>query len=75
MRHMRLTIAAAALVLALVVPIAAGAGGQGKRASLRDAAHRVLFATDAAGNLHRFHANAPEAARATRITGLPAASS
>ena len=72
MRHMRLTIAAAALVLALVVPIAAGAGGHGKRAPLRDAANRVLFATDAAGNLHRFRANAPEAARATPVTGLPA---
>lgn len=72
MRHSRLVFAAAALALALVVPLAAGAGGHGKRTSLRDAAQRTLFATDTAGNLHRFRATAPEAARAKKITGLPA---
>lgn len=72
MRHSRFAIAAAGLVLALVVPIAAGAGGHGTAKSLRDAGQRTLFATDTEGNLHRFRANAPEAARAMRITGLPA---
>lgn len=61
-------------IVALLVPLAASAGGHGKsgRATDRsDAAKRILFATDSAGNLLRFRASAPEAARAQRITGLP----
>ncbi len=72
MRHSRLAIAAAALALALLVPIAAGAGGHGKRTDIRDAAQRVLFATDTGGNLHRFRAIAPQVVHTRKITGLPA---
>jgi hypothetical protein len=71
MRRSRLAVAAAGLALALVAPFAAGAGDHGKQASLRDAAQRTLFATDAAGNLHRFRATAPQAAKTKRIAGLP----
>ena len=72
MRHSRLSIAAAALALALVVPIAAGAGGDGRRTDVRDAVQRTVFATDSAGNLHRFRAIAPQIVQTKPITGLPA---
>jgi hypothetical protein len=66
----------AALVVAacaLLIPFAAGAGGSGGKGSDgRDAATRLLFATDSAGNLLRFRAAASEAARSRPITGLPA---
>ena len=63
----------AALTIAactLLIPLAAGAGAKGSDG--RDAAKRVLFATDSAGNLLRFRAAASEAARSRPITGLPA---
>jgi hypothetical protein len=52
--------------IALLVPFVASAGGVRKHD-----AKRTLFATDSAGNLLSFRANAPEAARARPITGLP----
>jgi hypothetical protein len=61
-------------IVALLVPLAASAGGHGnagKAAGRIDTAKRVLFATDSAGNLLRFRAAAPEAARSKPITGLP----
>jgi hypothetical protein len=76
----RITRAAFALVaLALLVPLAADAGQERKPAAKyditakwsRDAAQRILFATDSAGNLLRFRGSAPEAARSKPITGLP----
>ena len=60
--------------LALLVPFVASAGGHGKRSSSpnsQDAAKRIFFATDSAGNLLSFRGNAPEAARSRQITGLP----
>ena len=57
---------------ALLIPLAAGAGAGGQGSDGRDAAKRVLFATDSAGNLLRFRAAASEAARSRPITGLPA---
>jgi hypothetical protein len=65
------TAAVTAVALALLVPLAAAAGGHFKGSHARDAAKRVLFATDAGGNLLRFSASAPEAARGMQITGLP----
>jgi hypothetical protein len=71
-RLVRAGLVLAALVL--VLPLAAGAtGGSGKGKSHRaDAGKRMLFATDSAGNLLRFRANAPDNARSKAITGLPA---
>ena len=69
-RHFRRA-AVTAVALALLVPFAAGAGGHSKGSQARDAAKRMLFATDTAGNLLHFRAAAPEAARAVAITGLP----
>src|SRR4029453_12401920 len=60
--------------LALLVPFVASAGGHGNRSSSpnsQDAAKRIFFATDSAGNLLSFRGNAPEAARSRQITGLP----
>jgi hypothetical protein len=61
--------------LALLVPFVASAGGH-RNASwsfvrTQDAAKRILFATDSAGNLLSFRGTAPEAARSRPITGLP----
>jgi Domain of unknown function (DUF4394) len=61
----------AALTLALLLPIAAPARESGTRMATRDAAKRLLFATDMRGNLLRFRATAPEAVRTKPITGLP----
>ena len=70
-RLIRAALAVAAC--ALLIPLAAGAGGSGGKGNDdRDAAKRVLFATDSAGNLLRFRAAASEAARSRPITGLPA---
>ena len=60
---------------ALLVPLAASAGasdGARKGTNRSDAAKRTVFATDSAGNLLRFRAAAPEAARSRAITGVPA---
>jgi hypothetical protein len=60
--------------LALLVPLVASAGGHGTASRLvrtQDAAKRMFFATDSAGNLLRFRGSAPEAARSRPITGLP----
>src|SRR5262245_28097355 len=69
-------IALLAGALALLVPLVASAGGHGASASrhirTQDAAKRVLFATDTAGNLLSFRGRSPEAARSQQITGLPA---
>ncbi len=73
MQRSRLVRAALAVVaLALIVPLAAGAGSGSKSKNENDAAKRILFATDSAGNLLRFKARGSEAARSKQITGLPA---
>ena len=59
--------------LVLMLPLAAGATGGGKGKSNRaSSGQRMIFATDSGGNLLRFKANAPEAAKSKAITGLPA---
>jgi Domain of unknown function (DUF4394) len=61
-------------IVALLVPLAASGGGHGKARGSSggsDAARRMVFATDSAGNLLSFRAAAPEAARLRPITGLP----
>jgi hypothetical protein len=60
------------IVGALLVPLVAFAGSGDSRKTARDAASRVLFATDAAGNLLRFKGTAPENARSRPIRGLAA---
>jgi hypothetical protein len=58
-------------LLALAMPLAAFATGDaGKRAQTIDG--RVLYATDSAGNLHRFRAAFSWLTDAKPITGLPA---
>jgi hypothetical protein len=61
-------------IVALLVPLAASGGGHGKAGGSTgrsDAAKRMLFATDSAGNLLSFRGAAAEAARSRPITGLP----
>ncbi len=75
-RLVRAGVVLAALVLML--PLAAGAtggGGQGNangKSVRADSGQRMLFATDSAGNLLRFRAKSPGAAKSKAITGLPA---
>jgi Domain of unknown function (DUF4394) len=56
-------------LVALVVPL--GAAADGGRDSKRDD-RRVLFATDAKGNLLQFDSRSPRQVRSKAITGLPA---
>ena len=61
-------------VVALLVPLAASAGGHGKsggKSGRDDASKRILYATDSSGNLLAFRATSPESARSRQITGLP----
>jgi hypothetical protein len=71
--RLRRTVIAAAL-LALLVPLTAGAGDatkgrDGKRFNERS---RILFATDSAGNLLQFRAGSTRRVSSRTITGLPA---
>ena len=63
-------------VLALLVPLAASAGGGRKHSnkplSVIDAVKRDVFATDDQGNLLSFRAAVPQLVRSKQITGLPA---
>ena len=63
-------------VLALLVPLAASAGGGRKHStkplSVVDAVKRDVFATDDQGNLLSFRAALPQLVRSKQITGLPA---
>ena len=62
----------AAVVVALLVPLVALAGGN-RRPQLRDGKQsRLLFATDNAGNLLRFREHSPWLVRSKPITGLAA---
>ena len=61
-------------VVALLVPLAASAGGHGKsggKSGRDDASKRILYATDSSGNLLAFRATSPESVRSQQITGLP----
>jgi hypothetical protein len=63
-------------VIALLVPLAASAGG-GKKYSAKkivqlDALKREMYATDDRGNLLSFRAAVPQLVRSKQITGLPA---
>ena len=60
--------------VALLVPLAASAGGHGKssgKTGRDDTSKRTLYATDSSGNLLVFRATSPESARSRQITGLP----
>jgi Domain of unknown function (DUF4394) len=62
-------------VIALLVPLAASAGGgkkySAKRVATLDALKREMYATDDRGNLLSFRAAVPQLVRSKQITGLP----
>ncbi|MGH2794339.1 MAG: DUF4394 domain-containing protein, partial [Actinomycetota bacterium] len=69
--RLRLTVTAAAL-LAVLVPLTAGAGaaGNGRDGKINERS-RILFATDSSGNLLQFRAGNPQRTSAKAVTGLP----
>src|SRR5687767_15200049 len=62
----------AAIVVALLVPLVALAGGSRNHGFVIGKESRVLFATDNAGNLLRFREHSPWLVRSKPITGLAA---
>ena len=62
----------AAVVVALLVPLVALAGNSRSHGFVVGKQSRVLFATDNAGNLLRFHERTPWLVRSKPITGLAA---